>query len=126
MRQAELVHRLQIDVEQRCHLIDEGACSPGTGGVHALLHRPLKEQDLSVLSAQLDRGVHFRIMLAHGLRAGEHFLHERQVSFLAHAQRGAAAQCEVKRLIAQHFLQLFDLLERHLADLRHVALIALI
>ena len=126
MLQAETIHRLQIDVEQRGHLIDEGSSAAGTGRVHALFHGALEKQDLSVFTAQLDRGVDFWIMLAHCLGAGKYFLDERQAAFLAHAQGGTAAQREIEWLTAKHILELFQLLERHLADLRHVALIALI
>ncbi len=122
----EAVHLVQRDVQQSCHLVDEGARAAGAGAVHAHLHPAGKEQDFGVFAPQLNHGVRPRKQAAHRDVRGVDFLHERQAAGLGNPHSRRAGNGQRGRFSPHHVPP--DLCQklRHLfRDFRQVALVGL-
>ncbi|CCX39036.1 unknown [Clostridium sp. CAG:1013] len=115
------------DVQQGGHLVDEGAGAAGAGAVHPHFHGAGEEQDLGVLTPQLDDHVGVRYVLFHSGPGGVHFLDEGDVQILcqAHARRTGNAE-ERLLFLGELFLDAGEHPGGLLCDLGVVPLVLLI
>ena len=102
--QRGLIELLHGDAEERGHLVDEGAGAAGTRAVHALLHAAGEEDDLGVLTTELDHGVRLRVAGLDGQERRMDLLHEGDVCRIGKAEAGRArhgrAELDVRELVA--------------------------
>ena len=94
--QRKLVHFGNADVEQRRHLVDEGARAACAASVHALFRPARHEDDLGILAAELYGDVRIRIKLADGAECRLHLLHEGDLSALRKPQPRRARDAHAK------------------------------
>ena len=119
----QIVQLRRRDVQQRGHLVDERARTPGAGAVHAHLEATGEEEDLRILTAQLDDHVGVRRGALHGKLFGIDLLHKGQSGLFGDAHAGRAGDRHGERLIREFFAQLTDQLRRRLGDAREMAAI---
>ena len=86
MVQAQLVQLLGCHIQQCCHLVDEGACASGTAAVHPLLQSAAEEDDLGILSAQLDDRIGVRLILHHRFVGSKYLLYKVDTGILSKSQ----------------------------------------
>ena len=111
-----LVHLIGTHLEQCRHLVDESTRAAGAAAVHADFGAVGQEQDLCILTAQLDDAVRRRDELFDRHAGGEHLLHKGHAAAVGqtHASRtGDAQQCLVSVQVlcidtAQQLLRLFQ------------------
>ena len=72
----QLAQAGRVGVQERGHLVDEGARSSRAGAVHALLGGGVQVGELGVLAAQLDDDVDLGVEALGGLGAGDDLLDE--------------------------------------------------
>ena len=90
-------------MQQRCHLVDEGAGAAGADAVHPLFQAAPEVDDLGILTAQLNGYV--------GLRGGvfqrrghcHHFLNEGNVQSLAKVDGAGAGDLNLQAALTQGF-----------------------
>ena len=97
-------------------MIDERARAARTDAIHALLRRRAEVRDLRILAAELDDRVRLRNEFLDGRRAGDDLLHEWQADALGNAHAGRARQSKVEFLLADDFLERFEILMQCVAD----------
>ena len=125
MLQAGPVHFLHGHIQQHGHLVNERAGTAGTAAVHALVHAALEENNLGVLTAQLNHRAGVRRHAPHHFTGGIDLLDKGNSGRFRHAQAGRArdgrreASAPEQRLHPLHQLQGFG------AHLGKVALIGL-
>ena len=85
-----LVHLVGTHLQQGRHLVDESARAAGAAAVHADFGAVGQEQDLCILTAQLDDAVRRRDELFDRHTGGEHLLHERHAAAVGQAHTGGA------------------------------------
>ena len=91
------VHLVGAHLQKRRHLVDKSTGAAGAGAVHPHLHASGEEQDLGVLTAQLDDAVCARGQTVGGHPGGEHLLHEGDAHALRHAHAGRAGDGQIRR-----------------------------
>ena len=119
-----LVHLIGTHLEQRRHLVDESARAAGAAAVHADFGAVGQEQDLCILTAQLDDAVRRRDELFDRHAGGEHLLHERHAAAVGQAHAGGAGDAE-QRFPAMQLLCV-DAAQQLLRLFQNVAVVALI
>ena len=119
-----LVHLIGTHLEQRRHLVDESARAAGAAAVHADFGAVGQEQDLCILTAQLDDAVRRRDELFDRHTGGEHLLHERHAAAVGQAHAGGAGDAE-QRFPAMQLLCV-DAAQQLLRLFQNVAVVALI
>ena len=95
--QAQPVHLLGADIQQGCHLVDEGAGTSGTASVHPLLQASGEEDDFRILAAQLDDRIGVRLILHDCFVGGKDLLHKINAGILCQTQSGRTGNRRVKR-----------------------------
>ena len=77
--QGQPVEFVDIGTQNDGHLVDERPCPSGAVAVHAQVGRfaVFEEDNLGILSSDVDHGRYLRIILLDSLRGGHHFLNER-------------------------------------------------
>ena len=119
-----LVHLIGTHLEQRRHLVDESARAAGAAAVHPDFGAVGQEQDLCILTAQLDDAVCRRDKLFDRHTGGEHLLHERHAAAVGQAHAGGAGDAE-QRFPAMQLLCV-DAAQQLLRLFQNVAVVALI
>ena len=124
---SQRVHFIERQIQKRCHLIDEGSRAAGAGAVHAHLHPAGEEEDLCVLSAELDDHIRVGDPLVGGNARCINFLDKRQIAGLCDAHTGRAGDGELCRLAAEDGgLDFSEKLRHFLRNLREMTLVGLI
>ena len=84
--QGQPVEFVDIGTQNDGHLVDERPCPSGAVAVHAQVGRfaVFEEDNLGILSSDVDHGRYLRIILLDSLRGGHHFLNERDGVTLGH------------------------------------------
>ena len=111
-----LVHLIGAHLQQGGHLVDEGAGTTGAAAVHPNFGAVGQEEDLCILTAQLDDTIRCRNELLDRHAGGEHLLHEGHAAAIGqtHARRAGDAQqglLPMQLLVvdaAQQLLRLFQ------------------
>ena len=119
-----LVHLIGTHLEQGRHLVDESARAAGAAAVHPDFGAVGQEQDLCILTAQLDDAVRRRDELFDRHAGGEHLLHERHAAAVGQAHAGGAGDAE-QRFPAMQLLCV-DAAQQLLRLFQNVAVVALI
>ena len=119
-----LVHLIGTHLEQCRHLVDESTRAAGAAAVHADFGAVGQEQDLCILTAQLDDAVRRRDELFDRHAGGEHLLHERHAAAVGQAHAGGAGDAE-QRFPAMQLLCV-DAAQQLLRLFQNVAVVALI
>ena len=121
---------LQLGID----LVDDGARTSGALVVHrrnlllaASVLVFLEDDDLGILAAQLDDGVHFRMQLLDRQRHGRHFLHELRAHQIGQraAARSGDEDAAIVRSDADFILHALEELEQLLGLLGLMALVVL-
>ena len=123
--QSQFVELFHGDVQQRRHLVDEGARAAGAAAVHAFVHAAPEEDDLRVFPAELRDDVRLGFQHFHDLARREDLLHERQAGRLGEAEPRAAGDRSRERLSLQEalgFLRQFHGLLPHLGKVPFIFL----
>ena len=124
---SELVHLVEREIEQRCHLINERTGAAGTGAVHAHFQPAGEEEDLGVLAAQLNDHVRVGDELHGGDSGGVNLLHKGEAARFRHAHAGRTGHRELGRFAVQHLRLDFAQQFRHfLRDLRKMPFVGLV
>ena len=85
-----------VGLQQRRHLVDEGAGAAGADAVHAFLQAALEIDDLGILAAQLDGHVGLGRHMVQGGGYGHHLLDEADVQGLAQIDGAGAGDGHVQ------------------------------
>ena len=91
----KLIHILERYVEQGRHLVDKSSGTSGAGAVHTNLKSSGKEQNLCVLSAELNYNVGAGDEGIRGYARSVNLLHKVNVAALGNAHSGASAHSHV-------------------------------
>ena len=121
---SRLVHLIGTHLEQRRHLVDESARAARAAAVHPDFGAVGQEQDLCILTAQLDDAVCRRDKLFDRHTGGEHLLHERHAAAVGQTHAGGAGDAE-QRFPAMQLLCV-DAAQQLLRLFQNVAVVALI
>ena len=119
----ELVEAARVGVEQRRHLVDEGARAAGAGAVHALLDAVVEVDDLRVLAAELDGHVSARDERLDRRLAGDDLLHEADIEPLGEQKAARARDGDRHALVRELLGRLAQHLDHRGA---HVGVVALV
>ena len=90
---------LGCHIQQCCHLVDEGACASGTAAVHPFLQSAAEEDDLGILSAQLDDRIGVRLILHHRFVGSKYLLYKVDTGILSKSQSCRTGDGYLKRSI---------------------------
>ena len=121
--QGQLVQLVAGDVHQCGHLVDKGAGAAGTAAVHPLLQRAAEEDDLGVLTAQLDHRVGARNKGVHSGGGGVHLLDKVHAAGLGDAQARRAGDHHLDLLAQELILDPVQNLTGLFPDLGEVPLV---
>ena len=119
-----LVHLICAHLEQGRHLVDKSTRTAGTAAVHPDFGAVGQEQDLRILTAQLDDAVRRRDELFDCHPGGEHLLHEGHAAAVGQTHACRAGDAE-QRLPAVQLLCV-DAAQQLLRLLQNMAVVALI
>ena len=101
---AQLVHLRGRQVQERGHLVDEGARAAGAAAVHADLHVAGNEEDLRVLAAQFDHHVRLRQVAADGDARGVDLLRKGDGHALRKPHARRARHAELHALLLRELI----------------------
>ena len=119
----ELVEARGVGLEQRGHLVDEGARAAGAGAVHALLDAVVEVDDLGVLAAELDGAVGLGDERLDGALGGDDLLDELEVEPLGQQHAARAGDGHAHGRVAHDAARLGKELARRGADVGVVTLV---
>ena len=108
MAQTQGVQFIHRHIEQCSHLVDKRAGTPGAASVHPLIHAVVEEDDLCILSPQLNDTGGLRLQLLDHLSGGKHLLHKGQPGALSQPHSGRAGNCGRQRLVTDDFFYLLQ------------------
>ena len=120
--QAQPVQLLGCHIQQRCHLVDEGAGAAGTAAVHPLLQSAAEEDDLGILSAQLDDRIGVRFILHHRFVGSKYLLYKVDAGILGKSQTCRTGDGYLKRSV-QKLLCSLKRIQGRLTHLRQMTLV---
>ena len=119
----QLVEARGVSLEQRGHLVDEGAGAACAGTVHALLDAVVKVDDLGILAAELDGAVGLGDELLDRALGGDDLLHELEVEPLGKQHAARAGDRDAHRGVTDDLLRAGEELLGGGADVGVVALV---
>ena len=111
-------------MEQRGHLIDEGARAAGTGLVHAQIDAASEIKNLRVLAAEFNGDVCLGGQLGNAARGGDDFLNEREAEGAGQVKGCRAGNGAMDGDAGEMFFKVLENGEEHLARGRAVTLVA--
>ena len=90
-----------VNLQQRGHLIDEGAGTAGADTVHPLLQAAGEIDDFRILTAQLNCHIRLRIVVFQGRSHGHHFLHKTDVHRLCQGDGAGTGDLHLQQALPQ-------------------------
>ena len=118
------VHLVGAHLQKGGHLVDEGAGAAGAAAVHAHLGAIGQEEDLGILTAQLNDAVGAGHQTVGRHAGGEHFLYKGHLAAVGQAHAGGAGNGQVGAAVGQIFGGHF--FEQGLALLQNMAEMTLV
>ena len=119
-----LVHFICAHLEQGRHLVDKSTRTAGTAAVHPDFGAVGQEQDLRILTAQLNDAVRRRDELFDRHPGGEHLLHEGHAAAVGQTHACRAGDAEQRFPAVQ--LLCVDAAQQLLRLLQNMAVVALV
>ena len=122
---SQLAHFLVVYTHQYAHLVDKCTCSTGTVTVHAKLHSAirLEENNLGVLSTDIDESLCLRMSLT-GINRGCHnFLNKLSLQLFCRSHAHASRNADIYFCIAYQLVNLIEIMRHEFIDTSVVAFV---